>query len=68
MPFPGKSASEIVTRARGGDINLSLKAHRSTSELAKDLVRGLLNVDGRQRLTARQALMHSWFNVDDDDE
>jgi serine/threonine protein kinase len=27
----------------------------------KDLIRGLNNLDASQRLTARQALDHSWF-------
>lgn len=65
MPFPGKSASEIVTMARGGTIDFSSKALRTISEIAKNLLKGLLNADGRRRLTARQALIHPWFAVGD---
>lgn len=61
MPFPGQSASEIVTTARDGKIDFSSEALSAVSGVAKDLVKGLLNADGRRRLTARQALAHPWF-------
>lgn len=63
MPFPGKTTSEIVKLARKGDIDFSSKCIRKTSEHAKRFVKALLNVDGRRRLTALQALAHPWMDV-----
>lgn len=65
MPFPGKSASEVVTHARRGEIDFSSKALRNTSASAKGLVRALLNVDGKERITASDALRHPWLVVPD---
>lgn len=65
MPFPGESASETVLHARRGDIDFSSKALRKASELSKSLVKALLNVDGKERLTAQQALQHPWLMAED---
>lgn len=61
MPFAGNSASEIVTHARSGDIDFSSQGLQLVSVRAKEFVRALLNVDGRERLTAIQALAHPWL-------
>ncbi|PXF50082.1 Calcium/calmodulin-dependent protein kinase type 1 [Gracilariopsis chorda] len=60
MPFRGKSPSEIIVHAKKGDFGFE-NAIPQCSAAAKDLVRGLLNVDEKQRLTAKQALGHRWF-------
>lgn len=61
MPFAGNSASEIVTHARNGDIDFSSHDLQLISIRAKEFVKALLNVDGRERLTATQALAHPWL-------
>lgn len=62
MPFPGRSASEVVRHARTGEIDFSSGALRSTSDLAKDLVHALLNVDRKERIPAHEALRHPWLS------
>lgn len=62
MPFPGKSASEVALHARNGKLDFSSEALRNTSPEAKSLMRALLTVDGKERLTARQALNHPWLS------
>lgn len=64
MPFVGNSPSEIVTHARKGDIDFSTGGLRHVSSRSKQFVRALLNVDGRERLTASQALIHPWLAPD----
>lgn len=63
MPFSGNSPSEIVSRARKGNIDFSSQALKHTTKLAEEFVRALLNVDGRERLTASQALAHPWLAI-----
>lgn len=64
MPFPGKSVSEIVASARAdGEVEFDTRRLRRASEAAKGLLRGLLQADGKRRLTATQALAHPWFQV-----
>lgn len=61
MPFRGKSASEIMSQAREGKLQFTSEVWQRTSQQAKSFVRALLNVDGNERLTARQALEHPWL-------
>ncbi|KAI0561171.1 Calcium-dependent protein kinase [Gracilaria domingensis] len=60
MPFAGKSLSQIITHAKKGEFRFE-SAIPNVSCSAKHLLRGLLNVDEKQRLTAKQALDHRWF-------
>lgn len=61
MPFPGRSPSEVATHARRGEIDFSSKPLRNATGLAKGLVRALLKVDRRERITANDALRHPWL-------
>lgn len=61
MPFRGKSQSEMISLARNGHMDLSSKTLPHASASAINLLKGLLNPDGKRRLTARQALAHPWL-------
>lgn len=61
MPFPGESASEIVRCAKKGALDFSSTPLSASSDDAKSIVRALLNVDEKERFTARQALEHPWL-------
>ena len=62
MPFHGKSDDVIEAAIAQGEYSLEGGPWREVSEEAKDMVRGLLNVDPVQRLTAAQCLEHPWLS------
>jgi calcium-dependent protein kinase len=65
-PFSGSTQEETFKQIMKGSVNLSTPEWRSISADAKDLVKRLLNVDAKRRMTAAEALSHRWFqtNVD----
>lgn len=44
-----------------GIYNLDTEAWANISLEAKDLIRKLMNINPKQRLSAKEALEHSWF-------
>lgn len=60
VPFRGQSESGIFTAVRRGNFTWPEKDWQRTSDESKDLIRGLLKLDARERLTAQEALGHSW--------
>jgi calcium/calmodulin-dependent protein kinase I len=65
-PFEEKSQDALFARIRAGDYTFHEEFWHSVSSNAKDLIRSLLTVDPRQRLTSDQALQHSWMTVSED--
>lgn len=63
MPYKPESISDIRERPASGDYVFSdFLPWQLISDEAKDLIRGLLEIDPVQRLSAQQALRHSWFS------
>ena len=60
-PFLGKTESEIFNKILIGKFDLTLHIWRKTSDEVKELITELLNLDTKSRLSASQALKHSWF-------
>ena len=58
---PGADMRELFDRITAGAYSLDGPEWEGVSEDAKDLVRGLMCVDVRRRLTAKKALAHPWF-------
>jgi calcium/calmodulin-dependent protein kinase I len=65
-PFDEKSQDLLFKRIRAGDYTFHPEFWDPVSNDAKDLIRALLTVDPRKRLTAEQALQHTWMTVSDD--
>ena len=63
LPFSAETPAEIVERARTGDFSVSSDAWKRVSPQGIDLVRKLLVVDPKGRLTAKEALQHEWFSL-----
>ncbi|KAF5743566.1 hypothetical protein HS088_TW08G00150 [Tripterygium wilfordii] len=59
-PFWGKTKSQIFDAVRAADLRFPSDPWDNISESAKDLVKGMLCTDSTRRLTAQQALDHSW--------
>jgi len=60
-PFSGDDDQEIIANVQTGKYSLDPAYWRGISEEAKDLVRKMMEVDVKKRLTASQALQHPWF-------
>lgn len=60
-PFQGKSDAEIMQKIQKTKIDQNSAAYKTVNPGAKDLLFKLLNVDAKQRFSARQALAHQWL-------
>ena len=63
-PFNGGSEEEIMKKIKTGTYDLKKYPWGVISDEAKDLVKGLLQVDTKKRLTAKEALEHKWFKIE----
>ncbi|CAG9335081.1 unnamed protein product [Blepharisma stoltei] len=59
-PFNGKTDSEILRNIRTGNLNSEWRGFEYVSEEAKDLIVKLLDKNLLSRITAQEALEHSW--------
>ncbi|PXF45386.1 putative serine/threonine-protein kinase fhkC [Gracilariopsis chorda] len=63
LPFEGEYPPDVFKKARSGELNFPRKSFRRVSTQAISLIRALLNVDRRKRLTAQTVLLHPWFEM-----
>ncbi|TYI64988.1 hypothetical protein E1A91_D09G126400v1 [Gossypium mustelinum] len=63
-PFWAESENGIFNAVLRGHVDFSTAPWPSISAQAKDLVKKMLTVDPKQRLTAVQVLKHPWIKVD----
>lgn len=61
LPFEGEYPPDVFKKARSGRLEFSRKGFSHVSKEAISLIRALLNVDRRKRLTADTVLLHPWF-------
>jgi len=62
-PFNGDNDAEIVAKVRLGNFSFDPADWRHISEDAKEIVRGLLQINPRDRFTAHQALKYEWMRL-----
>lgn len=60
-PFFGDSDAEILSRVRSGNFSFNDADWRHISDMAKDLIRGLLRMSEIERVSAKQALFDQWI-------
>ncbi|CAE7257769.1 CPK2 [Symbiodinium sp. CCMP2592] len=60
-PFYAESDQEVLSKVKMGNFNFNPYDWKNVSEQAKDLIRSLLQMHPRARLTADQALQHEWI-------
>ena len=60
-PFPGDNDREIMDNVAKGKYDLNHSPFDKVSDSAKDLIRKLLVMDPRSRISAQEALNHPWF-------
>ena len=63
MPFQGKNRNEVFTKIKQGKFHFDHKEFTNVSKEVKDLIRKLLTVKAKDRLSAQQALHHPWFSA-----
>lgn len=61
LPFDGNNIKEVLRRVRAGRYSFPESEWGDISGEAKDFIRGLLEVDPKKRLTASEALQHTWL-------
>lgn len=62
LPFDGSNIKEVLRRVRTGRYDFPDSEWGEISDYAMNFISGLLELDPHKRLTARQALAHSWLN------
>ena len=60
-PFNGINEEEIMKKIKEGTYDMIRYPWGIISDDAKDLIKGLLQVNPKKRFTAKQALEHKWF-------
>lgn len=60
-PFNGKTDAEILDNIKTGVFNFSWPGSTNVSSEAKDLIVNLLDMNVKTRITAQDALDHSWL-------
>lgn len=61
LPFDGNNIKEVLRRVRAGKYSFPPSEWDDISDDAKDFIRGLLELDPKKRMTAREALEHGWL-------
>jgi calcium-dependent protein kinase len=62
-PFYGRNDQEVLTKVRKGTYFFDEKDWGRVSNEAKNLIRTLLRVNPKERLTAEEALNHDWIQI-----
>lgn len=60
-PFDGANDTEITDNVKIGTFHMKDKIWKDISQDAKSLIKSMLTFDPSQRVTAREALKHKWF-------
>lgn len=60
-PFPGKSNEDIMRKVRLGQFHFNHSEFNTVSAEAKNLIRNMLVMDQRARMSAEQALRDPWI-------
>jgi len=61
LPFQGKNRNEVFHKIKTGKFHFDHVEFKESSKDVMDLIRKLLTVNSKDRLSAAQALNHPWF-------
>ena len=62
-PFYGNDDDSILNHVSVGKYDTTIESYQNLSDNAKDLITKLLKFDPKERITARNALNHPWFQT-----
>ena len=60
-PFGGKNEKDIMNTVKSGKYNFNNPAWKNVSDLAKQFIERLLEMDPSKRMSAAEALHHDWM-------
>lgn len=63
LPFQGSNAAEVFRKIKEADYHFNHVEFEAVSEECKDLIRKLLVLNQKKRLSGQDALNHKWFKV-----
>ncbi|CAD5207109.1 unnamed protein product [Bursaphelenchus okinawaensis] len=67
VPFHAKttaeSANDIIARIRSAEFSFDDPVFENVSDMAKDLITGLLTIDPKKRLTLAELCRHPWISM-----
>jgi calcium-dependent protein kinase len=63
LPFAGNNAPEVFEKVKSANYTFETKEWKDVSDEAKDLIKQLLTVDVKKRLTAAKAYQHPWLKI-----
>ena len=61
LPFNGKTTELVFEKIKSGKFSFEHAEFNSVSDEGKDLIRKLLQVDQKKRLSAKELLAHDWI-------
>jgi calcium-dependent protein kinase len=64
-PFYGNNDSELLRKVRSGAYTFPASKFKNVTETAKDLIRRMLVVNTKQRITMSEVLRHPWMSGND---
>ena len=62
-PFYGSDDESILNHVSTGKYDTTIESYQNLSDNAKDLITKLLKFEQKERITARDALNHPWFQT-----
>ena len=63
LPYQGQTSAEVFRKIKEADFHFNHVEFNSVSDECKDLIKKLLVVNAKKRLTGQQALSHPWFKI-----
>ena len=64
-PFYGSDDDSVLFHVKKGNYDTTLDSYTRLSDNAKDLITKLLKFDPKERISAKEALDHPWFQTDE---
>ena len=61
LPFQGDNRNDVFYKIQNAKFHFDHKEFQDVSDEVKDLIRKLLVVDPKRRLSAGDAMVHPWF-------
>lgn len=61
LPFQGTSSADVFRKIKEADYHFNHPEFATVSQECKDLIKHLLVINEKKRLTGHQALQHAWF-------
>jgi calcium-dependent protein kinase len=65
LPYSGNNTTIVLKQIKANDPDFKREEYQKIDDSAKDLIKGMLQRNPKNRLTASQCLEHEWFKIMD---